>query len=224
MTNGKIYVAVTEDDCREISAFLTKEMSEEVFIPRLPGSARESETVGELFGYRENGHLVGAAFCRPLHEEAEAVIRNPVVEPGVGEEVYSWLTDRAKMIELVATSTAHRRKGIAAKLLRTIESLAVDDGCDVLLAVTKDSIAANLFAQQGYFVYKPLVSLMLTAQQADGMKLLGQIPGLPDTFHALKEVGRCERFSFGVHHPAAMQRQDGNPVIRSCAARGFRIY
>ncbi|WP_151550476.1 GNAT family N-acetyltransferase [Corynebacterium sp. 12B] len=221
MNSTDIRLASTQKDHRDIRKLFVEEMSPEVVLPELPTTSRVGSTSSQLTGYWENNQLVAAVFTRPLHQEANAIKRNRAIEPSIRQRVHTWLLNHTKMIELIATRSDQRRRHIATNLLSTITAQARDNHCDFILAVARDDTAANLFRKSDYFVYKPRVSLMLTAQHPTHEEILGQLPGMPDTFFALKELHSSDNFTFRVHHPLAIQRQDGNPNIRPHNTKAF---
>lgn len=219
-----ITIATTDEQCREITTFLTKEMGPESLFLTFPRSPQDRYSLGYLVGCWDQDVLKGAAFIRPLRKEADTLIHNTNIEAGTRRDAQTWLASRTLMVELIATTRQERRQGIAAKILSVVESIAISDGCKAILAVTENDRVCSLFKKAGYLVFKPNVALALTRGKGTKPQVYGLIPPCDGTNLVLKELNNTDDFTFNVTHLYSRNSQNGDHVIRPITHNAFRLY
>ncbi|AGG66175.1 GNAT family N-acetyltransferase [Corynebacterium callunae] len=215
--------ATSKKECRDIRLLFTSEMSPEWELPELPRKPAQFEELGTLLGAWEDNRLVGAAFISPASTEANAIYDNlSGIDDDLARDSYTWLREKVVFIELIATVAQYRRRGIAHRLLSKIQSIAADEGREIIIAVAGNNDSRKLFAHADYIILQPNVGLVLTANQNDTLLDLGILPGVPDCAFAVKEIGRSNRFSFMITHPDVSGWDHGTPMWQ-LTERAFHV-
>ncbi|WP_328705060.1 GNAT family N-acetyltransferase [Actinomyces faecalis] len=173
---------------------LTKEMNKNWDLPVMPTFGDTDPTHGRLIGYWDGKQVVAGVFTTPPAREAEKLLK---LHPG-NHSAYQWLLTKVVVVHYLFTKRAYRSQGLARNLITQVTTLAVDQGCDHVIAVPTNPTAEHVFRKSNYLVLPYGVSLSVSSHHH--RVLLGTLPAEPDVHYALATLGHTSHYTITPQH------------------------